>query len=615
MADLAMGSSSMIDNSASVSNDSIEKLRQHQNTQHKKRWRMVRKGATKEEANLACPPVTGVPRRKSNKELHSYQRKEGESPEDTARRLARNAKKAATARARYGKRTGNGEKPVTLVHYRRSSAGCLRKRADLVSGILGKYISDAADLCLWKGDPDLSFYMGWVSGDDTENVLERETTFVREIAAMVPILDDSNEWVNVLTAPFSDPTQLVRHIQEATSRNKVVVLRDYVRPMAQGEITVDFLQDEYNIGPFVEVEEHDSVKKQLDRTNPTVATTVGKFIADIQDVSRSAMILDLPLPRDTVPSHFHNLDDGSQAMAHTKFVDTEEFTLPREQVTDRTWALLHHAGTLSRWHRDTIGKLTIIIVDRGCKLWIEQHPRKSLTRSEIDLWFEGSMEDNDEPSTSALSSLQESDAATIVILPGDIVVQPAAAVHSVYTPIPSLTKGSSFWLYDSMHITEVARRHDAHSGDFTTNVDHTSAHTYVAFIRMILNIKALKNRWFPRRAIAALCLMVLAPGDYALRYRLTSPFPQVFDDEQEEKRAQAQFQKWSAAQLKGTWAKKIPCYTNAQDTAMDICTHMSLARKNVKHTVTSLQQFLDIGPWDEPGNVISLAAVWDMADQ
>ncbi len=73
-------------------------------------------------------------------------------------------------------------------------------------------------------------------------------------------------------------------------------------------------------------------------------------------------------------------------------------------------------------------------------------------------------------------------------------LQPAAAIHGVYTPVPTLAKGSSFWSYDSMHITEVARRHDAHAGDMATNIDHASKNTLIAFIRMIINLRTLRNR-------------------------------------------------------------------------------------------------------------------------
>ncbi|KAK0435000.1 uncharacterized protein EV420DRAFT_1488279 [Desarmillaria tabescens] len=414
--------------------DLTRRLRLLQSNQRKKRWRMIKNGATKEEADRVYPP------------LSSYQSKEGESAEDTARRLARNAKKSATARVHYRERAKtSSEKPVTLIHYQRDSNGSLRKRADLVSGILGKYICAAADHCLWKGDPDLQFYAGCVTGNDGGNALAKETDFV-----------------------------------------------------SHGEITVEFLQNEYNIGPFVEVEEHDSVKKQSDRTNPTVATTVS------------------------------NLDDGSQAMAHTKFVDTEKFTLPREHVTDQTWALLHHGGTLSHWHRDTDGKLTLIMVDQGCKLWIEQHPQKSLARSEIDAWFVQSMEDNDEPSDGDMSTMEMSKSGTILILPGDIV---------------------TFHLHSHTLVNERRSHGDttAHLGDFTTNVDHKSAHTYAGFYTNDTEYQDSKEPM----------------------YCLASPFPVVLDDKLEEK---------------------------PQDIAMRICKHVGLAGRNVQRTVSLLQQFLDIGP-------------------
>ncbi|PBK86762.1 hypothetical protein ARMGADRAFT_1035318 [Armillaria gallica] len=489
--------------------DTSKSLQRIQNSQHKKRWRLQKKGMTADEALHAAPPVTGIPWRKSAKQQQSYLNKDGESPDSTIRRVARNQRKSETARARY--------------HKSKTENGPLKKQADLVRDVTGNYISDCAECCVWQGDPQLDFYMGCVPGPDGTNLLVKEADFVCTIATTAPIIDESNDWIEVLMGLFLEQYLLVNKIQEAASRGKVVILHDYVPSMAHGQITVDFLQNKYNISPFVEVEEHDSIIKQCDRTNPTVVMTVGQFIEDIRDTSKSAMLLDLPMPRDTVPSQFHNLDDGSQAMAHTKFVNTKDFALPREHVTDCTWALLHHAGTLSRWHRDMDGKLSIIIVDRGCKLWIERHPWISLSWSQIDRWFVWSMEDNDKPSmTVGPGDTETSDAATLLILPGDVVV----------------------YMYDIKY----------------------------------QNLEA-------PQALAALCLMALAPGQYALRHRLASPFPQIFDDVKKKVHAYKQYEKWSMEQLKGTWAKKVPFYADARDYTTHICRHLQLATTTAPGTV------------------------------
>ncbi|PBK96256.1 hypothetical protein ARMGADRAFT_1028433 [Armillaria gallica] len=76
------------------------------------------------------------------------------------------------------------------------------------------------------------------------------------------------------TAPIQDQT-------EAASKNQVVVLHNYV--------------------PILE---HDSVKKQTNNLDPQTPTTLGQFVRDITDPMKSAMILDLPVPRDTIPAEF-----------------------------------------------------------------------------------------------------------------------------------------------------------------------------------------------------------------------------------------------------------------------------------------------------------------------
>ncbi len=59
-------------------------------------------------------------------------------------------------------------------------------------------------------------------------------------------------------------------------------------------------------------------------------------------------------------------------------------------------------------------------------------------------------------------------------------------MHAVYTPVPTFTNGSSFCMYDTMHLTERSRFVDAQHGGFLTNVDHDDVETYEIFLRMMV---------------------------------------------------------------------------------------------------------------------------------
>ncbi len=145
---------------------------------------------------------------------------------------------------------------------------------------------------------------------------------IQKISQTAPIQDQTGGSICVLTQPFPDKTALLGILREAASKNQVVVLRNYVPILEHGELSVEFLQSVYNISPHIEVEEHgwrsiqlllsishfckfpDSVKKQTDNLDPRTPTTVGQFVRDITDPTKSAMILDLPVPRDTIPAEF-----------------------------------------------------------------------------------------------------------------------------------------------------------------------------------------------------------------------------------------------------------------------------------------------------------------------
>ncbi len=162
---------------------------------------------------------------------------------------------------------------------------------------------------------------GWCFFTLISSITE-DTSFIQKISQTAPIQDWTEGSIRVLTQPFPDKTALLGILWEAASKNQVVVLCNYVPILEHSELSVEFLQSAYNISPYVEVEEHgwhsikfilsishfckfpDSVKKQTNNLDPQTPTTVGQFVRDITDPMKSAMILDLPVPRDTIPAEF-----------------------------------------------------------------------------------------------------------------------------------------------------------------------------------------------------------------------------------------------------------------------------------------------------------------------
>ncbi len=106
--------------------------------------------------------------------------------------------------------------------------------------------------------------------------------------------------------------------------------------------------------------------------------------------------------------------------------------------------------------------------------------------------------------------------------------------------------------------------------------------------------------------------MILKPGQYALRHRLVSPF-EAKDDAKKEAVAYSNYLRWATTQFKGDWAKKIPRYGQAQAIALKIVDSLGLPKLD-DDLLNNLEAFLDLGPWDEPGEEISLAGLWEACD-
>ncbi len=98
--------------------------------------------------------------------------------------------------------------------------------------------------------------------------------------------------------------------------------------------------------------------------------------------------------------------------------------LSRDQWADLNWGLIHHATVYTDIHHDADGKVTLIVAEQGCKLWIAYYPRLSYTRKDVHRYFDGTLEKppEDVASDSAPEDLNREDFAvglTLVMLPGD----------------------------------------------------------------------------------------------------------------------------------------------------------------------------------------------------
>ncbi|KAK0488357.1 hypothetical protein EDD18DRAFT_1359613 [Armillaria luteobubalina] len=188
------------------------------------------------------------------------------------------------------------------------------------------------------------------------------------------------------------------------------------------------------------------------------------------------------------------MDDGYDAWNNTSSQYDWPHGLSREQWSDMNWGLLHHATTYTDEHHDADGKMTLIIGEHGSKLWAVTFPKRPLERQRVNTYFDQALQ----PAPPTETNEQLCVSFTLVLLPGDIYIysfQPPGAIHAIYTPEASFTRG-------------------AHAGLWSTNLDHAPERVYEGLVRMMLSLPTNPDKLRYKRSLGAFLLMIMDPASY-----------------------------------------------------------------------------------------------------
>ncbi|KAG1830704.1 hypothetical protein DFJ58DRAFT_848392 [Suillus subalutaceus] len=180
-----------------------------------------------------------------------------------------------------------------------------------------------------------------------------------------------------------------------------------------------------------------------------------------------------------------------------KFVHPDNFLV-------NGWGLIHQGGVVTTPHHDSEGQNTFVIGDIGLKFWVwffykDHQDRQALLQASTSLCDK--------------YDFSQFAAESVTVYPGDLIIQPPGQLHSVYTPIPSFTRGGHFYSYETLPFTELSRWLDRCAGLLLTNQAHE--HTEETLWRMTAVIPRLPPNEVPhRRPLLALCHMVLSAEKY-----------------------------------------------------------------------------------------------------
>ncbi|KAK7060252.1 hypothetical protein VNI00_001017 [Paramarasmius palmivorus] len=390
-----------------------------------------------------------------------------------------------------------------------------------------KLVPHTAESICWIGDKGSEVYMCLPQIEDEEgkNVVKPVGDYIRHLS-QTPFVEQSGKRVLRLESSQlpANEEDLLPIIREALGRNQMVHLVGFrkhaVQPFDLSNTPVlnaAFLGARH-ISPLRPASIH-SLKETtayqlgLGKGQGRVRDErVQDFMDRMRLWQRIECILAISMTGMTFGHPVDQLNDVIAACRNLVYEEVNDHA--KHAISHATWGLLHHACYFSFNHHDAGGELAATAVEHGFKIWTGYFPSddtpRSTQMSQVKHLCSEPLE----------SDFGDSGIETVTILlqPGDVHLQPPGLVHSVYTPLPCFMLGSSWWMYDSLHLTETSRRIDGRNGDLVTNQDFDEEIIFTQLVALLFGMRVVRTLnptyCFYQIPILALCAMILDPQTY-----------------------------------------------------------------------------------------------------
>ncbi|KAJ3978513.1 hypothetical protein F5890DRAFT_1479295, partial [Lentinula detonsa] len=391
-------------------------------------------------------------------------------------------------------------------------------------------VDQSAETITWPNGWESVLPVGMKNG---VNVLKADAERVQWLADPKNAVPADRSSVKYLAREaYQDNKSLIEDIRYLNAYNYTVVVPGGVASNRKKFENFDDLDSEFGLGisENLTLQMHDLKQRAQSTSDFHRLTTVSDFIKDANNPDVVGMILDVPTSRQSLPEPYHLLDESAAAFRQMKSDQSyksvgSNTSFHIDTLFAPTWALLHHAGTYTNVHQDAggysvAGQVFGDLNDPQPKMWAimtlknpvaaSQTPEKVAERMASICRFENQ---NNESNMHWDSTIwQDCEIELMYLRPGDFFFQPPGVLHLVYTPRASVASGGHFYNYDSLHLTEWTRRIQHLQSNAVTNQD--PARVKEALNMMMLNFPNNQGKYFYRRALAALCRMVLAENEY-----------------------------------------------------------------------------------------------------
>ncbi|KAG2045887.1 hypothetical protein BDR06DRAFT_965536 [Suillus hirtellus] len=230
---------------------------------------------------------------------------------------------------------------------------------------------------------------------------------------------------------------------------------------------------------------------------PHVPGVMGDLISGINNPNELRCVLDCPIAVG-LPFELAPLDEGQMAW-HRTAKDCPPSGLGMHLGVP--CASVSQGGVLIPPHRDSEGRNTYFFPVIGVQL------RTLLFHK---LTHDGRRLFQAEKSLRGPCDLDDYDAETVTLYPGDLLMQPPGQLYAEYNPNPALARGGHFFTYGTMHHTHSSRSLEVTEGNTMQNheyIDETLWRMAALIPRLPPDQLSGLHYW----PLLALCCMVLNP--------------------------------------------------------------------------------------------------------
>ncbi|KAG1890735.1 uncharacterized protein F5891DRAFT_1197815 [Suillus fuscotomentosus] len=438
---------------------------------------------------------------------------------------------------------------------------------DLASGMLGTQVPLETEVVTWD-DGHITILPTIMR--DGQNILIEDLRLTKKLAA-VPASKSGSKFVTHLNGAITENELLLIEIRSSLAAGKCVIVHEAVRP-GPLNLTMEYLEKRYGIHATMPVDIHDMELQAKHPAQPHVPGVMRDLILGINNQNEHRYVLDCPiavgLPPELVP-----LDEGQMAWHRTIKDCPWPWPWPGIHLSTPC-ASVSQGGVLIPPCHDSKGQNAYFFPVIGIQLRTLLFPK---------IPHDGKVPFEATKFLCSPHDLDDYDAETVTVYPGDLLIQPPGQLHAEYNPNPVLAHGGHFFTYGTLYHTHSSRSLEVTPGNNSQAQECTDETLWrMAALIPWLPPDKLLGKCLHAKPLLALCSMVLKPRKYMGQSLVTT-----------------------SHKKKQPIALRSSSYTRACAVVTKILQHLDICPQDLPAMLKDLTSFEDMGEVIDLGRCLS----------